>query len=106
MIEQILEDQSKGFSAMPCGFSLSMLMTFLMLLPCAGLKFGFLLRCVTNGEPLLVSGVLLQLGGKLVVKASAEKIVDPAVAAAACVKIAVYHDSVLGSWQDVVSQPD
>ena len=32
---------------------------------------------MTNGEPLLVSGVLLQLGGKLVVKASAEKIVDP-----------------------------
>ena len=63
------------------------------------------LRCVTNGEPLLVSGVLLQLGGKLVVKASAEKIVDPAVAAAACVKIAVYRDSVLGSWQDVVHSP-
>lgn len=63
------------------------------------------LRCIANGEPMLVSGYLVQLGSQQIVLNQAKPIVDIEAPAACCVKVAVYRDSIEGSWTDFCKGP-
>lgn len=62
------------------------------------------LRCTTNDDPVLVQAVLLQLGSEFVSPMKGQPLpLD--VENAACVKIAVYRDSINVAWSDFVSGP-
>ena len=63
------------------------------------------LRCHANGEPLLAPGVLVQLGKHLVQQTPGEKVPDVMHTAVACVKFALYRDSVDCDWTQVVNSP-
>ena len=63
------------------------------------------LRCIANGEPMLLNGFLVQLGKQPVIQARAKHVVEVQSLPAACMKMAVYRDGVVGSWEDLVSAP-
>lgn len=63
------------------------------------------LRCVVNQEPILVAGFLVQLGSQQIQLAHAKPMADIDAPAACCVKIAVYRDSIDGSWSDFCNSP-
>ena len=62
-------------------------------------------RCVANGEPVLISGALIQLGKDLVSKAQQKVIDQPPCADVASTKFAVYKDSVTCAWSDLIKSP-
>ena len=61
-------------------------------------------RCVANDDPMLVQACVVQLGKGMVTQI-ARSLVEVAAHPAACVKIAVYRDSVEGTWKDFVARP-
>ena len=62
------------------------------------------LRCVANDDPVLVHAVLVQMGGLYVSPMKGQPLtVD--VENAACVKVAVYRDSVNMAWLDFINGP-
>ena len=63
------------------------------------------LRCIANGEPMLLSGYLVQLGAKHAIQARTKHVVEVQSLPAACLKIAVYRDGIIGNWDDVVNAP-
>ncbi len=63
------------------------------------------LRCVANGEPMLVNGFLVQLGKTFIRQARAKHVIELPDVPAACVKAAIYRDSVVGEWESIVSGP-
>ena len=63
------------------------------------------LRCLANGEPMLLNGHLVQLGTKHVVQARTKHIVEVASLPAACMKVAIYRDTITCAWEDVVNAP-
>ena len=65
----------------------------------------FAAKCHMNQEPMLVSGVLVQLGQTAVYQYTAKDI--PAIASVdvACARLAVYKDLWDGSWEDFASKP-
>lgn len=63
------------------------------------------LRCMANGEPMLLNGYLVQMGKKMVVQARTANVVEVQSLPAACLKIAIYRDGVTCSWEDVINAP-
>ena len=63
------------------------------------------LRCVANNEPMLIQGFLVQLGSQIVQQGKARHEVDIEDVGAACVKISIYRDSVVGQWDEIVAGP-
>ena len=65
----------------------------------------FAARCTVNQEPMLVTGILVQLGQSTVYQYKAKNI--PAIQAVevACARIAVYKDMWEGSWEDFSNRP-
>ena len=63
------------------------------------------LRCKANCQPVLVSAHLIQLGRVCVCPATVKPSFDMPTVDAACIKIAVYRDSIEGSWADFTSSP-
>ncbi len=63
------------------------------------------LRCIANGEPMLINGYLVQLGKKHAIQARTKHVVEVQSLPAACLKIAIYRDGVTGKWDDVVNAP-
>ena len=62
-------------------------------------------RCIANGEPLLITGYLVQLGMVTVSLAKKQTIVEAGDVQAACVKAAIYRDSFVGNWEDLIKAP-
>ena len=76
--------------------------------PSTGLVWNHLrvaVRCIANGEPVLISGTLVQLGNDMVGKASVPVVANIPSASAACSKIVVYRDGVEGSWESFIRSP-
>lgn len=65
----------------------------------------FAARCSANHEPMLLTGVLVQLGGALVTQFRAKD--TPAILAVdvACARITVFKDQWEGSWEDFAAKP-
>lgn len=63
------------------------------------------LRCKANGEPMLLTGYLVQLGQKHVVQARTKHVVEVQSVEAACMKVAIYRDGITCSWDEVVAAP-
>ena len=63
------------------------------------------MKCVTNGEPMLVQGVLVQSGTKMVVQAKQKHAVDAGDVQAACAKITIYRDVFPNDWQEFLKAP-
>ena len=63
------------------------------------------LRCVANGEPMLLNGYLIQMGKKHVVQARTKHVVEVQSLPAACMKVAIYRDGVTGTWDEVTTAP-
>lgn len=63
------------------------------------------LRCHANGEPLIAPGVLVQLGKFCVSPKPVDSLPEVMHASAACLKLALYRDSIEGDWQQVVQSP-
>ncbi len=63
------------------------------------------LRCIANGEPMLLNGYLIQLGKKHVVQARTKHVVEVQSLPAACLKIAIYRDGVTCAWDDIIAAP-
>ena len=63
------------------------------------------LRCIANGEPMLINGYLVQLGKKHAIQARTKHVVEVQSLPAACLKIAIYRDGVTGKREDVVNAP-
>ena len=63
------------------------------------------MKCVTNGEPMLVQGVLVQLGNKMVVHAKQKHAVEAGDVQAACAKITIYRDVFPNDWQEFLKTP-
>lgn len=62
-------------------------------------------RCIANGEPLLLTGYLVQLGKLVVSLAKKQSVIDAGDVQAACVKAAIYRDSFSGNWDEFVKAP-
>ena len=62
-------------------------------------------RCIANGEPVLLTGYLIQLGQSTVSIAKKTNVVDAGDVQAACVKITLYRDAFPGQWEDFVKAP-
>ena len=62
-------------------------------------------RCQSNGEPLIVNAVLVQLGQCAVVNNRKVQAVEPQGVPAACVKVSLYRDQMSDSWDEVVARP-
>ena len=63
------------------------------------------IRCIANNEPVLVAGALVQLGRDMVAKLSTPAVASVSSASVACAKIAVYRDSIEGSWDSFCKSP-
>ena len=63
------------------------------------------LRCIANGEPMLLNGILIQMGKKHVVQARTKHVVEVQSLPAACLKIAIYRDGITGTWEEVANAP-
>lgn len=72
-------------------------------LPWATIRFAA--RCSANQEPMLLSGVLVQLGHRMISPYRAKN--TPAILAVdvACARITVYQDQWEGSWEDFAAKP-
>ena len=72
-------------------------------LPWATIRFAA--RCSANHEPMLLSGVLVQLGHRMISQYRAKN--TPAILAVdvACARITVYQDQWEGSWEDFAAKP-
>ena len=68
-------------------------------------QIRLVLRCRLNQEPLLLNAYLVQLGQIAVCQAKMESTVAVPLRSAACLKVAVYRDSVEIPWQDFVQAP-
>ena len=62
-------------------------------------------RCLANNEPVLVSAYLVQLGGSRVQQAQHKPQVDLVPDQVSCVKLSVFRDSIIGSWDDFTKSP-
>ena len=63
-----------------------------------------ILRCQANKEPILAPACLVQLGQQVVTSKPAQDISEALHEPAACLKVAIYRDSV-GDWDQVVRAP-
>lgn len=63
------------------------------------------LRCIANGEPMLVNGYLAQLGHTIVSQARAKHVIELPDVPTACVKVSVYRDCTTVDWEQVISGP-
>ena len=63
------------------------------------------MKCATNGEPMLVQGILVQLGNKMVVQAKQKQAVETGDLQAACVKITIYRDCFPHDWNEFLKTP-
>ena len=63
------------------------------------------LRCVANGEPMLINGYLVQLGKSFITQARAKHVIDLPDIPATCVKAAIYRDAVSADWDSIVAGP-
>ena len=65
----------------------------------------FAARCSANQEPMLLSGILVQLGHRMISQYRAKN--TPAILAVevACARITVYQDQWEGSWEDFAAKP-
>ena len=62
-------------------------------------------RCIANGEPVLLTGYLIQLGHSTISIAKKTDVVEAGDVQAACVKITIYRDAFPGQWEDFVKAP-
>ena len=62
-------------------------------------------RCKANGEPILITGFLIQLGKSVISLAKKTHVIEAGDVNATCVKVAVYRDCFPGSWEDFVKAP-
>ena len=65
----------------------------------------FAARCSVNREPVLLNGVLVQLGGVHVFPYMAKDVPAVPVVAVACARVSVYADMWDGSWEDFAAHP-
>ena len=65
----------------------------------------FAARCSMNHEPMILPGVLVQLGQKVVFPYQAKDTPSIAAAEVACARVTVYQDQWEGSWEDFASKP-
>lgn len=63
------------------------------------------MRCTANGEPVLVTGYLIQLGQGVISMARRNNVVEAGEVQATCVKVAVYRDCYQGSWEEFTKSP-
>ena len=65
----------------------------------------FAARCAYNQEPMLLSGVLVQLGHRTVYQFQAKNV--PAIMSVdvACARVTVYYDQLDQSWEEFASKP-
>ena len=63
------------------------------------------LRCKANGQPMLVTAFLVQLGRSCVVPSQKKPMFDMPEVAAACIKVAIYRDAVECPWSEIVAGP-
>ena len=68
-------------------------------------QIRIVLRCRSNGEPMLLSAVLVQLGQVMVAQCLPASDVALPCVDAACIKVAVYRDSVTVPWAEFVQAP-
>ena len=61
-------------------------------------------RCVLNDDPMLVQAWVVQLGSSFLTTVKGD-VVEVDMTKAACVKVAAYRDSIVGTWSDFVSGP-
>ena len=62
-------------------------------------------RCKANGEPILVTGFLIQLGKNVISLAKKSHAVDAGDVNATCIKVSVYRDCFPGDWDEFVKSP-
>jgi len=65
----------------------------------------FAARCSVNHEPMLVSGILVQLGQSQVYQYKAKDIPAIMSVEVACARVSVFQDMWEGSWEDFASRP-
>ncbi len=63
------------------------------------------MKCATNGEPMLVQGVLVQLGEKMVIQAKQKHALEVGDVQASCAKITIYRDVFTHDWQEFLKAP-
>ena len=68
-------------------------------------QIRIVLRCKANSEPMLVNAALIQLGKITVRQATPPSDVVLPCVEAACVKVAVYRDSITVPWSEFVQAP-
>ena len=68
-------------------------------------QIRLVLRCRANNEPMLLSAVMVQLGSITVGQKSSDSDLAIPCADAACIKVAVYRDSISIPWNDFVQAP-
>ena len=65
----------------------------------------FAAKCALNGEPVLLTGALVQLGRQQVYQYCKSDGVQPQTLPVACVRLTVYKDMWDGSWESFQEQP-
>ena len=65
----------------------------------------FAARCSVNQEPMLVSGVLVQLGRSVIYQFKAKDTPVILSVDVACARVTVYQDQWEGSWEDFAAKP-
>ena len=65
----------------------------------------FAARCSMNQEPMILPGILVQLGKKMVFPYQAKDTPSIVSAEVACARITVFQDQWEGSWEDFASRP-
>ena len=65
----------------------------------------FAVRCSVNKEPLLVSGVLVQLGQQVVYQYRAKDVLAIPAAEVACARVTVYQDQLDVNWEEFTAKP-
>ena len=63
------------------------------------------LRCVANGQPVLASAHLIQLGKQCVEPCHRTPMFDMPEVDAACIKVAIYRDAIGCPWSEVTASP-
>ena len=65
----------------------------------------FAVRCVANQEPMLLSGVLVQLGHQIVYQFRAKDVPSVPVVEVACARVTVYKDQLEATWENFTAKP-
>jgi len=90
----------------PSGLALLVLqppVDFQTALPWSTVRFAA--RCSANHEPMLLSGVLVQLGHKMISLFRARNLPALLAVEVACAKVTVFRDQWEGSWEDFAAKP-